>query len=73
VWLDELSWCRHHCPLPLVSPLPPNCMAQPLQNLHDEMISNPLSRLYERCTKLDVKNSGNFLTSPRIPDTLCQP
>jgi hypothetical protein len=33
--------------LPLVTPLPPNRMAQPLQNLHVEMASNSLSRLYE--------------------------
>jgi hypothetical protein len=36
-----------HCPcLPLVTPLPPNCITQPLQNLHIEMTST-LSRRYE--------------------------
>jgi hypothetical protein len=31
----------------LVAPLPPNCIAQPLQNCHVEMTSNTLPRLYE--------------------------
>jgi hypothetical protein len=34
-------------PLPHVAPLPPNCIAQPLQNVHIEMTSNTLSRRYE--------------------------
>lgn len=33
--------------LPIVSPRPPNCVAQPLQNLHMEMTSNALSGWYE--------------------------
>jgi len=33
--------------LPLVTPFPPNCIAQPLQNLHIEMTINSLSRPYE--------------------------
>jgi hypothetical protein len=33
--------------LPLVVPLPLNCIIQPLQNLHIEMTSNTLSRQYE--------------------------
>jgi hypothetical protein len=33
--------------LPLVSPSPPNCIAQPLKNLHVEMTINSLSRRYE--------------------------
>jgi hypothetical protein len=32
---------------PLVLPLPLNCIAQALQNLHVEMTSNTLSRRYE--------------------------
>jgi hypothetical protein len=31
VWFDALPLCRHHCTcLPLVLPLPPNCIAQTL-------------------------------------------
>jgi hypothetical protein len=33
--------------LPHAAPLPPNCIAQPLQNLHVEMTSNTPSRRYE--------------------------
>jgi hypothetical protein len=33
--------------LPLVMPLLPNGIAQPLQNLHAEMTSNTMSRWYE--------------------------
>jgi hypothetical protein len=34
-WLGALSWRSNHCPcLPLVEPLPPNCIAQPLHSLH---------------------------------------
>jgi len=33
--------------LPLVAPFPPNCIVQPLQNLHVEMTINSLSRRYE--------------------------
>ena len=33
--------------LPLGAPFPPNCIAQPLQNLHIEMAINSLSRRYE--------------------------
>jgi hypothetical protein len=33
--------------LSFVAPLTPNCIAQPLQNLHVEMTSNTLSRRYE--------------------------
>jgi hypothetical protein len=40
VRLGTLSWRRSLCPcLPLVAPLPPNCIAQPLQNLHVKMTS----------------------------------
>jgi hypothetical protein len=44
VWLGASSWCRNHCPC---LPLPPNCIVQPPQNLHVEMISNALSRRYK--------------------------
>jgi hypothetical protein len=48
VWLGALSRCRNHCPCPpRVSPLPPNCIAQPLQNLHVEMTNNTLYNRYE--------------------------
>jgi hypothetical protein len=44
-------WCvvvmRKPLPLSLVVLLPPNYIAQPLQNLHIEMTSNILSRWYE--------------------------
>jgi hypothetical protein len=33
--------------VPLVVPFPPNCITQPLQNLHVEMTINSLSRRYE--------------------------
>jgi hypothetical protein len=33
--------------LPLVAPFTPNCMAQPLENLHVEMTINRLSKRYE--------------------------
>jgi hypothetical protein len=51
------------------SAIPPNCIAQPLQNLHVEITSNTLSRRYELkvIQTVNVKNSGNFLTAHRIP------
>jgi hypothetical protein len=58
----------HYCAaettaLPLVAPLPPNFIVQPLQNLHIEMTSNTLSGvLNSLCTNLSLsKNSGNSL------------
>jgi hypothetical protein len=33
--------------LPLVAPLPPNCISQPLQNSHVGLTSNTPSRRYE--------------------------
>jgi hypothetical protein len=34
-WLGALSWCRNHCPcLPLLAPLPPNYIAQPVHNFY---------------------------------------
>jgi hypothetical protein len=33
--------------LPLFTPLPPNCITQPLQNLHVEMTSNTSSSGYK--------------------------
>jgi hypothetical protein len=61
VWLGALSWCRNHCPcLPLVAPLPPNCITQPLQNLHCPGGTNS-------CTKPSMStNSGNFLTAASV-------
>jgi hypothetical protein len=49
----KCGWMRYrdaenHCPCPpLVAPLPPSCIAQPLQNLRVEMTSNTLSRRCE--------------------------
>jgi hypothetical protein len=72
VWLGALSCCRNHCPcLPLVAPLPPNCITQPLQKLHVEMTSNCLGGTNSWCTKPSISNnSGNFLTASRMPTTL---
>jgi hypothetical protein len=44
---------------------PPNCIAQPLQNLHAEMASNTLTRRYELMVHqtVDVKQFRNFLTA----------
>jgi hypothetical protein len=57
----------------LVAPIPPNCIAQPLQNLHVEMTT--LSRRYELMVHqtVDVKLFRDFfffffLTQPRILD-----
>jgi hypothetical protein len=48
VWLGALLWwMQKPLSLPLVTPLPRNCIAQPLQNLHVEMTSNGLFRKYE--------------------------
>jgi hypothetical protein len=41
-WLGALFWTRSHCPcLPatFVAPLPPNCIAQPVQNLYVKIVS----------------------------------
>jgi hypothetical protein len=47
VWLGALPWCRNHCPcMPLVEPLPPKWIAQPMQNLHVEITSSTLSGRY---------------------------
>ena len=46
-----VAWCiimmQKPLSLPLVTPFPPNCIVQPLQNLHVEMTINSLSRRYE--------------------------
>jgi hypothetical protein len=41
--------------LPLVTPLPPNCIAESLQNLHVEIASNTLCRWYEHTVNQTVK------------------
>jgi hypothetical protein len=48
--------------LPLVIPLPLNCIVQPLQNLHKEMTSDTLSRQYELMVlqAFDVKEFKEF-------------
>jgi hypothetical protein len=52
--------------LPLVTPLPPNCIAQPLQNLHVEMTSNTLSMQYELIVHrtVDVKKLWELFYCP---------
>jgi hypothetical protein len=46
-----VAWCiivmQKPLSLPLVAPFPPNCIVQPLQNLHVEITINSLSRWYE--------------------------
>jgi hypothetical protein len=67
VWLGALSWCRNRCPcLPLVAPLPPNCISQPLHNLQVEMTSNTLSRRYKLTVHqtVDVKGFREILQCP---------
>jgi hypothetical protein len=43
--------------LPLAAPLPPNCIAQPLQNLNVQMASKTLSSRYELVVQqtVDIK------------------
>jgi hypothetical protein len=63
VWLGALSWCGNCFPcLPFVAPLPPNCIAQPLQNLHVEMTSNTMSMRCELAVHqtVHVKVPGTF-------------
>jgi hypothetical protein len=63
VWLGALSWCRKHCPCPPhVAPLPPNCIAQPLQNLDVRMSSDTLSRRYELLAHQDVEKEFRELS-----------
>jgi hypothetical protein len=52
--------------LPIVAPLPPNCIAQPLQNVHIEMTSNSLSRQYEIVVHqtVDVKEFRELFDCP---------
>jgi hypothetical protein len=54
--------------LSIVAPLHPNCIAQPLQNVHVEIISNILSGWYELMVHqiVDVKEFWDILTDPRI-------
>jgi hypothetical protein len=43
--------CRNHCScLPLVAPPPPNCIAQPLINLHIEMASSTAQAIQTHST-----------------------
>jgi hypothetical protein len=51
--------------LRLVAPFPPNCIEQPLQNLHVQMATNTLSRLYELVVHqtVDVKEILELLTA----------
>jgi hypothetical protein len=54
--------------LPLVAPLPPNFMAQPLQNLQVEMTSNILSRRYKLVVHQtgDVKEFRDLFSLPLV-------
>jgi hypothetical protein len=68
VRLGASSWCRNRCPcLPLAEPLPPNCITEPLQNLHVEMTSLTLPRRYELMAHqtVHVKEFQKFFTHPR--------
>jgi hypothetical protein len=55
-------------PLPLFPPLSPNCIPQPLQNVHIEITSNALPRRYEPTVHeiVDVKEFQELLIAPRI-------
>jgi hypothetical protein len=54
--------------LPLVTPLPTNCIAQPLQNLHVEMTSNTVQAVQIHGAPNCLQGiSWNFLTAHRIP------
>jgi hypothetical protein len=53
--------------LGLTAPLPPNYIAQPLQNLNVHMTSNTVSMRYELMMHqtVDVKQFRELLTAPR--------
>jgi hypothetical protein len=59
--------------LPLVAPLNPNCIAQPLEkNFHLEMTSNILSRRYELMVQqtVDVKEFREVFDYPSYNITM---
>jgi hypothetical protein len=73
VWvMTEMFFLREQLlqiPLSLqfVAPLPPNCIQQPLRNLHVEITSDTISQQYKTCcTKPSMtKNFRNYLTTAR--------
>jgi hypothetical protein len=76
VWLGALSRCRNHCPcLPLVVPLPPNCIMQSLQNLYVQMTSNNLSKRYELMENqtIDVKEFQTLFDCSSYSDSVVNP